>query len=338
MIWLAWRQFRAQIGAIAAVVLTLLIVLALTWTQVTGAARHTGFTGCRADACGGAAEEFLRAVSIEPAGWLYQAAVAVLFALPVLLGMFWGAPLVARELENGTYRMVFSQSVSRRRWLLGKLAVGGAAAVLSAGLASLVLTRWSAPIDRASSRIEPLIFTARGIVPIAYALLTFVIGVTVGLVLRRTLAAMAVTLLVVLVLLIVAPTAMLHVLIKPVTSVTALDPTDRLMYSVDPLTNEMHVMVGGKIPGAHIISRTVVTADGAEFHGRADATMCDTQRMGEPSARCWSWLAAQNLSRQITYVPGSRFWVLQWREFGTLLVPTLGLSWLALWWIRRRLT
>jgi ABC-type transport system involved in multi-copper enzyme maturation permease subunit len=171
MIWFTWRQFRTQALTIAAVLLVFLAVLALTWTQVTDLARDTGFTGCQADKCGDAAQAFLNGLSNEAAGSLYYAGTVLLFVLPALLGIFLGAPLVAREMETGTYRMIFSQSVSRRRWLLVKLVVGGVAAALSAGVASLVMSRWAAPIDQAGSRVSPATFAARGIVPIAYAAL-----------------------------------------------------------------------------------------------------------------------------------------------------------------------
>ena len=254
MIWLAWRQFRIQLLAAAAVLLVFLAALALTWTRVTGLARDTGFSGCQADACDDAADAFLGALSNETAGWLYYAGIAVMFVLPVLLGIFWGAPRVARELETGTYRMIFSQSVSRRRWLLVKLAVGGVAAALSAGLASLVLTWWAAPIDQAESRVSPVTFATRGIVPIAYATLAFVIGVTVGLVLRRTLAAMAVTLLVVVVVQVAVPLVLVPVLARPVTSVTPLNLDGRFLLGQIPSTSEWNLDVEAQIPGAWISS------------------------------------------------------------------------------------
>jgi ABC-type transport system involved in multi-copper enzyme maturation permease subunit len=339
MIWFAWRQFRTQALAVTAILLVFFTALALTWTQVTGLARDTGFTGCQVNACGDAAEAFLGALSNETAGWLYDAGIGVLLVLPILLGMFWGAPLVARELETGTYRMIFSQSVSRRRWLLVKLAVGGVAAALSAGLASLVLSRWAAPIDLAGSRISPVTFATRGIVPIAYAALALVIGVTVGMVLRRSLAAMAATLLVVVAVQVAMPLALLPLLAQPVTSVTALDPHKGFVYRMGPLPNEMHLDAAAHIPEAWILSRTTVTSTGAEFRGPADPTRCgplDPMSHG-PSDECRAWLATQNLSLKLTYVPGSSFWALQWREFGVLIALALGLSWFSLWWIRRRL-
>jgi hypothetical protein len=66
---------------------------------------------------------------------------------PALIGMFWGAPLVARELENNTFRLVWTQSVSRTRWLAYKLGLIGAASVAAAGLLSLMVTWWSSPFD-----------------------------------------------------------------------------------------------------------------------------------------------------------------------------------------------
>jgi hypothetical protein len=90
------------------------------------------------------------------------------------------------------------QSVTRTRWLAVKLALTGLAAMAAAGLGSLAVTWWSSPIDKAAApnfpRMAPLLFGARGFVPIAYAAFAFALGVTVGMLVRRTLPAMAITL------------------------------------------------------------------------------------------------------------------------------------------------
>jgi len=337
MIWMTWRQFRIQALTVAAIMLVFIAALALTWTQVTGLARDTGFTGCRADACDDAAQAFIGALQDEAAGSLYYVGNVLLFMLPVLLGIFWGAPLVARELETGTYRMAFSQSVTRRRWLLVKLVIGAASAALSAGLASLALTRWAAPIDLVESRISPATFATRGIMPIVYAALAFVIGVTVGMLLRRTLAAMAVTLLVVVALQAAVAFLLLPLVAQPITSATALNPDGQLTYVLKPSTNEMHLIVPAGTPNTWILERSTVTSTGAEFRGPADPTTCGPVDHDGPTDECRAWLGAQHLSTKVTYVPGSSFWSLQWREFGVLIALTLGLSWFSLWWIRRRL-
>ena len=118
-----------------------------------------------------------------------------LVVVPALIGAFWGAPLIAREFENGTHRLAWTQSVTRDRWLAAKLAVGGVASVAVAGLLSLLVTWWSAPIDGAhTNRFGSGTFGERNITPIGYAAFGFALGVVLGLLIRRTLPAMAATL------------------------------------------------------------------------------------------------------------------------------------------------
>ncbi|MGA5311591.1 hypothetical protein [Micromonospora taraxaci] len=337
MIWMTWRQFRTPALATGALLLVLVAGLALTWAKVTELATQTGYTGCQGDACLAAGEAFLQALQSGWASEFHIAAIAALYLLPALMGIFWGAPLVARELESGTYRMVFSQSVSRDRWMLVKLALGGGAAALGAGLLSLVLTEWAQPIDGASAdRMNPLVFAARGIVPVGYATLAFVVGVATGLLLRRTLGAMAVTLLVVVSLQIAAPIVVRPWLAQPVTTVSPLSMDDDFGISMSVDTGQMTLHVQPERRGDWVVSSTTITSTGAEFTGPADMTQCGPKAAGGRDA-CHRWLEQQNLSVKVSYVPGSKFWDLQWREFSVLIALTVLLSLLSLWWVRRRL-
>ena len=118
-----------------------------------------------------------------------------LLAIPALLGMFWGAPLVAREFESGTHRLAWTQSVTRRRWLSVRVGLVGVTALAVAGLASWLVTWWFAPLDAVNmNRFDPGVFTARGVVAIGYAGFAFGLGVAAGALTRRTLPAMAATL------------------------------------------------------------------------------------------------------------------------------------------------
>ena len=115
-----------------------------------------------------------------------------MYVVPALIGIFWGAPLIARELETGTHRLAFNQSITRTRWLATKLAIIGTATAATAGLLSWAVTAWAHHIDHATGNaIRPQFFGARGIVPIGYALFAFALGVTLGMLIRRTVPAMA---------------------------------------------------------------------------------------------------------------------------------------------------
>lgn len=203
MIWLTWRQFRGT-AAITAAALALLAAILLVTGPGLADEYSTGIAACGSD-CG----DFVKAFFTDHQGE-FLAVTAVALVLPALIGLFLGAPLITRELESGTHRLVWTQSVTRTRWLAVKLGLVGAAAVAAAGLGSLGVDWWSGPIDKSAgddfARMEPLLFAARGIVPIGYAAFAFAVGATVGLLIRRTLPAMAATLAVFLVVQIAMPT------------------------------------------------------------------------------------------------------------------------------------
>ena len=89
----------------------------------------------------------MKSDAIYPA--LYFLDAGILIVAPAIIGIFWGAPLVTRELEAGTFRLAWNQSVTRTRWLAVKLGLTGLAAMATAGLLSLMITWWASPIDRA---------------------------------------------------------------------------------------------------------------------------------------------------------------------------------------------
>ena len=117
----------------------------------------------------------------------------VLIGVPAAIGAFWGAPLIAAELETHTARLVWTQTVTRRRWLATKLAVIAVVCVVTVGVFAAAFTTWATPIDDVGNRIGTANFGQRGIVPISYALFALTLGTLLGLVIRRTLPAMAAT-------------------------------------------------------------------------------------------------------------------------------------------------
>src|SRR4051812_38161052 len=183
MIWLTWRQFRAQgavvYGAMAAVAF-LLLITASRLTDLWHPGQQSFF-------------DVLQAQRLTIV--VFNVAFAAVMTAPAIIGAFWGAPLIARELETGTHRLAWNQSVTRTRWLATKLAVTGAASAVTAGLFSWGVSAWAHHIDHAKYyRITPMVFGARGVVPIGYALFAFALGVPAGMLIRRTVPAMAATL------------------------------------------------------------------------------------------------------------------------------------------------
>jgi hypothetical protein len=178
MIWLTWRQFRAQSVVAAAALAAFAVILGVTGPNLAHAYAASGLASCRGN-CASLSGTFLsqmRSDAVYPL--LYFAGGAAVYLTPALIGIFWGAPLVTRELEAGTLRLTWNQSVTRTRWMAAKLALIGLVAMATAGLLSLMVTWWSGPIDQAGgfpvtmgqlSRFSPLVFDARGFAPVGYA-------------------------------------------------------------------------------------------------------------------------------------------------------------------------
>jgi ABC-type transport system involved in multi-copper enzyme maturation permease subunit len=340
MIWFTWRQFRAQAVVAAAVLAVLAVVLLVTGLNLASAYNSAGLNSCHLG-CGSLASQWLSTLRGGSYDQLFDAGIAVMYLAPALIGVFWGAPLIARELETGTYRLAWNQSVTRGRWTLVKVGVGGLASVTVAGLLSLMITWWASPIDSAGSyagsglvgnRMEPLVFAVRGIAPLGYAAFAFTLGVTIGVLLRRTIPAMALTLL-----LFAAVQFLMPAFIRP-----HLLPPDRASAPLNANTtaeldinqnNQMTVLGNVSIPGAWLLSNTTVTPSGRVFTGPATAA-CTSPNA--PVSACTKWLAAQHLRQMVTYQPASRFWPLQWTETAIYLVASAGLGGICVWRIRRR--
>ena len=168
---------------------------------------------------------------------MYILGLGVVYLAPGIIGLFWGAPLVTRELETGTFRMTWNQSVTRARWIVVKLGLVGLASMTVVGLVTLMVTWWASPISQATvlnssrngssshNRLTPLLFGASGIAPVGYVAFAFALGVTAGVLVRRTLPAMAITLAVFAAVQVVMPNWVRPYLISPVHASTVINPS-----------------------------------------------------------------------------------------------------------------
>ena len=119
VIWLTWRQFRTQAVVVFGLLVIVAVALAVTGPHLVHLYDTTVKPCASHDDCATVTDAFLKNDR------LLQQLGQVVLVVPALIGIFWGAPLVARELENGTFRLVWTQSVSRTRWLATEARPGG---------------------------------------------------------------------------------------------------------------------------------------------------------------------------------------------------------------------
>jgi hypothetical protein len=348
MIWLTWRQFRAQAIVAATALAALAVTLAVTGPGIAHLYDVNKVGSCQANGdCQPAVAAFLQELSgkqIDSA--VYFIGLAVVLLAPALIGIFWGAPLIAREMETGTFRLAWSQSITRTRWTAVKLAAVGLASVAVAELASLMLSWWASPFIHAAglianpagapfseSRFQAAIFAASGITPIGYAAFAFALGVAVGLLVRRTVPAMAITLAVFAAIQIAMPLAIRPHLMTPDRVTTALDVS-----AIDELsigTSSFQVGAGSPdLPGAWVYSTQVINAAGSTNLGQAPQAC---QGNGGSQA-CTSAIARLGFREVTVYQPASRYWDFQGIETGIFIALALLLAGSCFWLVRRRLS
>jgi hypothetical protein len=185
MTWLVWRQYRLQFCLGAALLAAFAVLIVITGVQAANQwhaaqAACTSSRGCQNLFLGSHAVGFL---------------VICTLGAPVLVGLFWGAPLVAAESEAGTTHFAWMQSITRKRWLAVKVGWMLLAAVIWGGVITALVTWWEGPNNALQlDAFDQGRFDIMGIVPVAYSVFALALGIAAGALLRRVLPAMAVTL------------------------------------------------------------------------------------------------------------------------------------------------
>jgi hypothetical protein len=192
MIWLTWRQHRIE-GLGTALVVALVVgavgSLVVAAQPLLEQIRHV----CPIvadDSCGRALIAFQSRFGV-----FQQPLYLAFLVLPALPGFFIGAPLLAREFEQGTDQMVWTQGITRRRWLLVKLAVLASATAVMAGIVAVAGQEWSTSVPD-NSYSQWFAFDVQGPELVAYTLFAFALGVAAGAAIGRTVPAMAAALVV----------------------------------------------------------------------------------------------------------------------------------------------
>ncbi|MGF7238158.1 MAG: hypothetical protein ACQSGP_24830 [Frankia sp.] len=357
MIWFTGRQFRTPAMVAGGALAIAAVILAITGPHLVHV-YDTAVATCAANGnCPTVTTAFLR-LDRTLRVWL---GILVL-VLPGIVGVFWGAPLVAREVEDGTFRLAWTQSVTRTRWLAVKLGVVGAAAVAATGLLSLMVTWWASPLDRVTQNRFGT-FGQRDLVPLGYAAFAFALGATIGALLRRTLPAMATTLVAFVAARLAATSWLRPRLIAPAHQTLALDPNSTgFGSSVSGLAG----IIGGhgptaslqpgtpNIPGAWIYSTRIVNRQGRSLTSQVLTKDCPSlggngPRPSGSAARgpvpgdvqqalhdCVTKVGV-NYHELVSYQPASRYWTFQWYETAIFMAAALILGGVCHWVVRRRI-
>jgi hypothetical protein len=189
MTWLAWRLQRTETLIMAAVLALLAALLIPTGIQMASAYHHDGVAACIAAQdsfrCGSVIESFTSRFESM------RNTTAWLTLLPGLIGVSLAAPLVL-DIEHGTYRLAWTQGITRRRWIAGKVGVAVAAALLATLALSLLLTWWHTPFAHINGRIDPAEYDSEGTVVFGYALFALGLAMAIGVLWRRAVPAIVV--------------------------------------------------------------------------------------------------------------------------------------------------
>jgi len=283
--------------------------------------------------------------------------------VPALVGLFFGAPLIAHELETGTFRLVWTQSGTRKRWLAAKLGLVGIVAMAISGLLTWMTDWWASPLDAVNQdRFGLANFSLHGIAPIGYAAFAFALGVTAGVLLRRTLPAMAVT---------VAGFAAARVavtywvrpnLASPVRESLPLSAGSGpgFLYGSSQGTMNFNAYIQSgvptpglgqvvltapqvNVPNGWVYSTTAVDKAGHAPTSHSLFQACPVlKQFSKPQSSQTAQLQAcitrltSTFHTIVAYQPPSRFWPFQWAEMGIFLAAALALCGFTYWWLRRQ--
>jgi hypothetical protein len=335
MTWLTWRQHRLQLLAGVLVLGVVGAFLLVTGVGMVSTFHDSGLAACFAATPSGCSD-LASSWSSQYSG--YQFVIPLFLVLPGLIGVFWGSPLISREIEQGTHRMIWMQSVSRARWLAVKILAFAATVVAGSTLLTLALEWWSGPLITASNdeRFNPGIFDLLGIVPAAYAIFAFALGVVAGVLIRRAVPAMGATLMTFAVVR-VGVEFFLRPHYQPAV-------TDNYSLTFAAKATQQSDMPGTWLISAQTIDRSghvVGTGRGIDFN----RIVSDCPNLAAPGGgiapdpgNIQACIHSAGVHVVATFQPASRYWLFQGIEAAIFLGLAGALIVVAFWWVRRRTT
>jgi hypothetical protein len=189
MTWVTWRQQRTEVLIAAGILALVAAVLIPTGIEMASAYHHDGLSACLGQATSSSCDDAIHVFTgrFESLGNL----LAWFTLVPGLIGVVLAAPFVL-ELENGTHRLAWTQSITRRRWISSKLALTVGGALLAALVLTRLMTWWHTPLDHLNGRMDNSVYDTEGIVVFGYTLFALGLALAVGVLWRRTIPAVVI--------------------------------------------------------------------------------------------------------------------------------------------------
>ena len=305
MIWVSWRQQRTETVIAAALLAVLAAVLVPTGLHIAAAYDSGGLAACvgrtASRGCDGAVSSFIARFS--RLGDL----LAWLTLLPGVIGLLLAAPLL-HQLEHGTHRLDWTQSITRGRWLAGKLGLAVATAVAGAVALTLLITWWRTPLVHFQGRVSNSVYDSEGTVVGAYVLFALGLGAAIGAVWRRAVPAFVVG-------------------FAGYFAARMFVDTWLRQRLVAPLSATFNAQRG---TGPDHDRAWVLDAYPVDAHGHAVAPMPCPPAGGGPCG-----IKGDFAFMHVVYHPTSHFWPLQLRETALFGLTGLALLAFAAWWTAR---
>lgn len=316
MSFLVWRLYRAQ-AVIGLALLAAFTALLLVTGFSIASQWHSALATCTASgSCGGLSNTlFLGSHSV---GFL----VIMTLGVPVVLGALCGAPLIAHEFETKTTEFAWTQGVTRRRWLVVKAGWLLLAAAALGGVVSGLVTWWSGP-DNAlqADAFGPGRFDIMGVVPVAYTLFAMAAGIAAGLLVRRTIPAIGLTLAAYL-----AVRLLIDQWVRP-HYLAAVTHVYGLTQNWIPSGAVWQLGSGVVNPSGHVLPMTNGQDIGPNVPDIAVPGSCASgasQAVNNPGGAL-SCMQRLGYRQFVTYQPASRYWAFQGIEAGIFVALTAGL-------------
>ena len=305
MTWVSWRLQRTETLLALGILALLAALLVPTGIQMANAYHHDGLAACLSShptpTCENALGSFRQRFQslLDLANWFNL--------LPGLIGILLATPFIV-DLERGTYRLDWTQSISRDRWLLGKLGLPIVSAVFAACTLILLFTWWRGPSVHLDGRLETGNYDFTGSVLVGYTLFALALAVAVGAIWRR------------------AAVSLIVAFVGYVAARVYVDSSLRY-HLVAPLktTFKSSAQQPSFLDNAHIMSLQ------ATIHGQgvtSGSGFIGPVKGQAPGLR--------NAVFHVVYQPESHFWPLQLTETGLFVGVAAVLILFAAWWTRRR--